>query len=187
MNFENAERLVISPKKILIIGTMGSGKTTVAQHLARDAGFMFVSIDACRIRYGDGTVSGEDSAWDHFLALCQKPSPAILEFSGCGPHVDEVRDALLRSRIPVTVIWLVLPLGACTIRAMQRKKNIPAPYLWAPIIDAVPAIHDAVEYSWERTWSREPSFQALRQEFSGTTSIARMYSAVIRKICSSPQ
>lgn len=181
-NFCTAERLVISPRKILLIGTLGSGKTTLAESLARDTGFPYASIDACRVRYGDNTISGEDCAWDHFLEICGGPAPAILEFSGMGPHVEEVRDALQGSGIPVTVIWLVLPPGTCITRAMQRKKNIPAPYQWAPIEYSVPAIHDAIEYSWERTWCREPGFHAIREEFSETASVADTYT-VIREIC----
>jgi ATP-dependent protease HslVU (ClpYQ) ATPase subunit len=55
----STEELNIKPRKILLIGTLGSGKTTVAQRLAQDAGFPYASIDGCRIRYGDGTVEGE--------------------------------------------------------------------------------------------------------------------------------
>jgi hypothetical protein len=77
---------MIQPQKILLIGTMGSGKTTVAERLARDTGFLYASIDDCRVQYGDGTMAGEDLAWDHFLAICENPWPAVLEFSGCGPH-----------------------------------------------------------------------------------------------------
>ena len=99
-DFCNAERLVISPRKILLIGTMGSGKTTLAEYLARDTGFPYASIDACRIRYSNSTVEGEDSAWDHFLELCSRPAPEILEFSGGGPHVDEVRKNLLSLNNP---------------------------------------------------------------------------------------
>ena len=171
-----------SPRKILFIGTLGSGKTTLAEYLARDTGFPYASIDACRVRYSNSTVEGEDCAWDHFLEICGRPAPGILEFSGMGPHVDEVRDALHGSGIPGTVIWLVLPLDTCITRAMQRKKNIPAPYQWAPIEYAVPAIHDAIEYSWERTWCREDGFHVIRQEFSETASVAEIYT-VIREIC----
>jgi len=65
----SAKELEIKPQKVLLIGTLGSGKTTLAEYLARDTGFPYASIDGCRIRYGDGTVSGEDSAWDHFLIV----------------------------------------------------------------------------------------------------------------------
>ena len=179
-DFCTAGKLVISPRKILLIGTLGSGKTTLAEYLARDTGFPYASIDACRVSYSNSTVEGEVSAWDHFLEICGRPVPGILEFSGMGPHVGEVRDALRGSGIPATVIWLVIPPGTCITRAMQRKKDIPAPYQWAPIEYAVPAINDAIEYSWERTWCR--GFHAIRQEFSETASVADMYT-VIREIC----
>ncbi len=74
------EALEIKPRKILLIGTLGSNKTTIAQQLARDTGFPYESIDGCRIRYSDGTVEGEERAWEQFLAECRKPAPGILEF-----------------------------------------------------------------------------------------------------------
>ena len=88
------EDLKIKPPKILLIGTLGSGKTTIAQRLARDTGLPYESIDDCRIRYGDGTVDGEDRAWENFLAACREPAPGILEFSGMGPHAENVREDL---------------------------------------------------------------------------------------------
>jgi hypothetical protein len=182
-NLCNPERFVLGPRKILLIGTLGSGKTTLAEYLARDTGFPYVSIDECRIRYSNSTVEGEDCAWDHFLELCSTPVPQILEFSGGGPHVDEVRKNLLRSTIPVSVIWLVLPPGTCITRARQRQKNIPSPFPWGPVEYSVPAIHDSIEFAWECVWSREPGFHAMRQEFRSTTSVRDMYS-VIREICS---
>ena len=181
-DFCTAERLVIPLRKILLIGTLGSVKTTLAEYLAQVTGFPYASIDACRIRYEDNTIAGEDCAWDHFLEICGRPTPGILEFSGMGPHVDEVRDALRGSGIPVTIIWLLLPLDVCITRAMQRKKSVPAPYQWAPIENAVPAIHDAIEYSWERTWCREEGFHAVRQEFRETASVAEIYSGIKRDL-----
>jgi hypothetical protein len=174
------ETLVINSGKILFIGTMGSGKTTVAEHLMRDTGFSYTSIDACRMRFGDGTMAGEDRAWNHFLSVCANPLPAILEFSGCGPHADDVRDALRDSGIPVTIVWLVLPVETCITRALLRKKNVPAPYPWAPIESAIPVFHEAIGESWECTWSREPSFHAARLEFPGSYSNDRVYSDILK-------
>lgn len=182
-DFCNAGKLVIGPRKILVIGTLGSGKTTLAESLVRDTGFPYASIDECRVRYGDHTVSGEDCAWDHFLEICGRPEPGILEFSGGGPHVDEVRKNLLCSTIPVSVIWLVLPLDTCITRALQRQKDIPSPFPWGPVEYSVPAIHDSIECAWDSVWSREPGFLATRQVFGSTTSVTEMYS-VIREICS---
>ena len=181
--FNQKKRLHFSPKKILLIGTPGSGKTTIAQQLARDTGFPYASIDGCRIRYGDGTAGGEERAWEHFLAICRKPAPGILECCGLGPRVEEIRDDLLCSTIPVSVIWLVLPLDTCIARASQRQKNIPSPFPWAPVAYSVPLIHEGIGSAWEIVWSREPQFHATRQEFPGTASVDEMYAAV-REICS---
>jgi hypothetical protein len=181
-DFSNTKKPVISPKKILFIGTLGSGKTTLAELLSRDTGFPYASIDECRIRFGDGTMYGEERARDHFLEACSRPASGILEFSGVGPHAENVRNALIDSAMPVIIIWLVLPLDTCITRALQRQKNIPAPYPWGPIESSVPALHASIEFLWDTIWSREPGFHATRQEFQGTTSIADMHS-VVRKIC----
>ena len=178
----SAERPGLKPRKILLIGTLGSGKTMVAQRLSRDTGLPYESIDDCRIRYGDGTVDGEDRAWENFLAACREPAPGILEFSGMGPHAEEVRENLLCSGIPVSLIWLVLPLEICIARALQRHKKIPSPFPWAPVTYSVPLIHDEIGFSWEFTWSRESRFHATRLEFFGTDSVDEMYAA-IRGIC----
>ena len=178
----SAEGREIKPQKILLIGTLGSGKTTLAQRLARDTGLPYESIDDCRIRYGDGTVPGENRAWEKFLALCREPALGILEFSGMGPHAEDVRENLLCCGIPVSVIWLVLPLEICIARAIQRLKKIPSPFPWAPVTYSAPLIHDEIEFSWEYIWSRESRFHATRLEFSGTDSVDEMYAAV-RGIC----
>jgi hypothetical protein len=178
----SAEGQKIKSQKILLIGTLGSGKTTIAQRLARDTGLPYESIDDCRIRYGDGTVEGEDCAWENFLAICREPAPGILEFSGMGPHAEDVRENLLCSGIPVSLIWLVLPLEICIARAMQRLKKIHSPFPWAPVTYSAPLIHDEIEFSWEYIWSRESRFHATRREFSWTDSVDEMYAAV-REIC----
>jgi hypothetical protein len=180
--FLTLKQPVITPQKILLIGTPGSGKTTLAEYLAKDTGFSYGSIDECRIRYGDGTLPGEDRAWDHFLKDCSRPAPQILEFSGMGPHAGEVLSNLVASAMPVSVIWLVLPLETCISRALQRQKTIPFPYPLAPIGYAVPAIHHAIEDTWKNLWSNQPLFHATRQEFRTTDSVTEMYS-VIRRIC----
>jgi hypothetical protein len=179
----SAEKQKIKPQKILIIGTLGSGKTTVAQQLAQDTGFPYASIDGCRIRYGDGTVEGEEWAWEKFLEICRKPAPGILEFCGMGIHALEVRDNLLCSTVPVSVIRLELPLDTCIARVSQRQKKIPYPFPWAPFAYSVPLINDGIDISWEIVWNSESHFHATRLEFSGTASVDEMYSA-IREICS---
>lgn len=156
----------IQEMKILVIGTLGAGKTTLARALSQETGYPYVSIDDCRIRYSDGTYDGEDAAWHYFLRACLDPSPHILEFSGGGPHVGEVRDALISSGLPVIILWIDSPLDLCIKRASNREILIPAPFVWDEIEYAVPAIHSGIRLAWERVWSVEPAFCARRMEFT---------------------
>lgn len=181
----NTKKPLVPRQKILFIGTLGSGKTTLAEYLVRDTGFSYASIDECRLRYADGTAEGEERAWDHFLVPCSSRAGTVLEFSGIGPHAMEVRDSLRESFVAVTVIWPVLPLEICIMRAQNRQKVIPFPYPLAPVDQAVPAIHDAVAVAWETLWTKEPRFHAERLEFSGTEPPARVYSRV-RRACRIP-
>ena len=120
------EKLTMKPQKILLIGTLGSGKTTVAQLLARDTGFPYASIDTCRIRYGDGTVEGEERAWENFLALCRSPHRESWNSAAWAPMWWKSGITFSAPQIPVSVIWLVLPPDTCIARASQRQKKIPA-------------------------------------------------------------
>jgi hypothetical protein len=96
--------------------------------------------------------------------------------------VEEIRDDLLCSTVPVSLIWLVLPPDTCIARASQRQKTIPYPFPWAPVTCSVPLIHDEIGLAWDIIWSRESQFHATRQEFPGTASVDEIYSA-IREIC----
>lgn len=169
-------------RKILIIGTLGSGKTTLALALSQETGYPYTSIDDCRIRYSDGTSDGEDAAWHYFLMACRDPSPGILEFSGGGPHADEVHDALLSSGIPVAVIWIDMPHDLCIERASKREIVIPAPFVWAPIEYSVPAIHSGIEIDWERVWSAEPEFSARRMVFYGDIPSSEIFQMVLSRL-----
>jgi hypothetical protein len=166
---EYSEPFTIGMMKILIIGTLGAGKTTLARALSQETGYPYASIDDCRIRYSDGTTDGEDAAWRSFLRACRDPSSGILEFSGGGPHVSEVRDALLSSGIAVSVIWIDISHDLCIERASKRENVIPAPFVWAPIEYSVVAIHSGIETAWERVWNAEPGFCARRMVFSRDT------------------
>lgn len=165
--------------KVLIIGTLGAGKTTLAQALSQEIGYPYVSIDDCRIRYSDGTIEGEDAAWQNFLMACCDPSPGILEFSGGGPHVYEVRDSLHCSGMNILIIWIDMPHDLCIKRASKRSVVIPAPFVWADIDFSVPAIHSSIIVAWERVWSTEPDFCAWRMVFSQDISSHEIYQMVL--------
>jgi len=177
--FEKTPIFPGGPKKILIIGTLGSGKTTVALDLSKKTGYPYFSIDECRIKYSDSTVHGEDCAWEHFLRICGNPTQGILEFSGGGPHVEEVCEALLSSGVSVSVIWLDLPLETCIERASCRQNNVPTPFPWGPIDTSVPAIYSGIEFAWNTVWSNEPLFHVIRMKFQSSTSYSEVYAAIV--------
>lgn len=171
-------QLVIGKMKILIIGTLGAGKTTLARALSHEIGHPYTSIDDCRIGYSDGTIDGEETAWGYFLKACSDPSPAILEFSGMGPYASLVRDALLSSKSSVAIIWIGFPHDLCIERATKQEIIIPAPYVWAPIDYSVPAIQSGIEFAWEEMWTKEPSFHAMRMAFSHDALSNEVYKRV---------
>lgn len=168
-------QLSFQKMKILIIGTLGVGKTTLAEALSQEMGYPYASIDDCRIRYSDGTNDGEDAAWHYFLIACRDPSSGILEFSGGGPHAYEVRDALLSSGITVIIIWIDIPHYLCIERASKQEIVIPAPFVWAEIDYSVPAIHSGIKIAWERIWSAEPEFCKRKMEFSRDIPSSEIY------------
>lgn len=165
-------------KKILLIGTLGSGKTTIARLSSNATGFGMTSIDDCRERFGDGTVTGEYRAWTCFIGACNDRKPAILEFSGGGPHVYAVRQALLQSGVPIHVIWLDPPLETCIKRASNRAKEVPTPYPWGPIDESATMIYQGIVSAWDGVWTERPEINAVRMKLKGTERAAEVFKMI---------
>jgi hypothetical protein len=101
INTKGAEIEQISPKetkrdgkKILLIGNLSSGKTTLAQELQNHINLPTFGIDDCRRKISDGSMTGELQAWAKFIEFCESQEENILEFSGAGPQVHSVIRAL---------------------------------------------------------------------------------------------
>jgi hypothetical protein len=118
--------------KLLVIGNVAAGKSTVCSALQRLLPWPPHSIDACRRTYSDGSPSGELRAWANFLEHAAHPGPAILECTGLGPHVALLRLALLRSGCRVAAAWVRTPLDTCMRRAEARHVNVPYPSFDVP-------------------------------------------------------
>ena len=72
-------------KKILLIGNLSSGKTTLAQKLQNQLNLPTYGIDDCRRKISDGSMTGELQAWTKFIEFCESHEENILEFSGARP------------------------------------------------------------------------------------------------------
>ena len=72
--------------KILIIGNIGSGKTTLGRKIQELTGFRFVQIDELREKYLKNSISGEYLSLHKFLKEIEEHKDIILEFTGVGCH-----------------------------------------------------------------------------------------------------
>lgn len=165
--------------KIMIIGTLGAGKTTFAEYVSKRMGIPYIGIDDCRRQIGDGTFEGEYRAWVRFIDVCSAPEASILEFSGGGPHAYAAQEALLQSAMPVYVIWLDPALDVCIQRASSRIQEVPAPYIWGEIRKSTPQIREGVEQAWIKGWDMTSEIHLLHLEMLSEMTIDEQFDALM--------
>lgn len=172
-------RSKISGPKILIIGTLGAGKTTIAKMMANNMELPFVSIDSFRQLCGDGTVTGEYRAWKSFIEMCERSEGSVLEFSGAGPHTYAVREALLNSGMPVILIWLDTPPKISTMRILDRTNKVPTPFPWGDLHESANSIYKGIEKTWSEIWTAKKEIRAAIFKNDGTKSIESIYDELL--------
>jgi len=186
---DGAEILEISPTpslretigpKILVIGTLGAGKTTICSLVSEKMNLPFVSIDGLRQQHGDDTFTGEYRAWTRFMEMCEKPEASVLEFSGGGPHTFAVRQALLKSGMPVHVIWLDVPPEIGASRFSKDLEEVPTPLPWGDVRLSASSIYREIEKAWDWLWAAKPAIKALRLKAGNEKTIEEIYSELMR-------
>ena len=90
--------------KILIIGNIGSGKTTLGKAIQELTGFKFIQIDEIREKYLKGKVSQEYFCLHEFIQAIETNDNLIMEFSGVGCHKFSVKRALELSNDKIMII-----------------------------------------------------------------------------------
>lgn len=80
--------------KILLIGNIGSGKTTLGKKIQEITGYKFVQIDEIREKYLEKKVSKEYYCIYEFLKAIENNDNIILEFTGAGCHKFAIKRAL---------------------------------------------------------------------------------------------
>lgn len=168
-------RSKLNGPKILIIGTLGAGKTTIAKMMAEHMGLPFVSIDRFRQLCGDGTVAGEYEAWKKFMEMCERPEGTVLEFSGAGPHTYAISEALLNSGMHVILIRLDTPPEIGIRRIKDRTSKVPTPFPWGDPHKSGNYIYKAIEKTWSEIWTAKEEIHTSMFENDGTKSIERIY------------
>ncbi len=149
----------ISKSKILVIGNICAGKTTLIRQLRDVVHITPAILDDFRQQYGDGSIAGDYLAYHHLLLECAKISPRIVEFSGVGPHKWAIRLALKESRVPCAVIYVDTPVKMCITRAHAKKFDVPYPAWEVSPADIIPALHQELEEDREKEfWTVFPNF-----------------------------
>ncbi|NMC04334.1 MAG: ATP-binding protein [Candidatus Lokiarchaeota archaeon] len=126
--------------KILVIGNIGAGKSTLIAWLKDKIGYPVVGIDDLRMHFGDGTIAGEYLAQYHFLKACASRDALIIEFSGAGAHKHAIMLALKESTMQVHVILVDTPLSTCLQRRTDSAFTIPYPKWDVPISEVIPRL-----------------------------------------------
>lgn len=123
----------LPPRKVVIIGNIAAGKTTLGRTLSGMLGWPLVSIDECRCRFGDRTPAGELAAWADFTRSAAGGRSAVMEFSGSGAMTYLVEKALRDSGGRVLALWVMSPPEVCLARCAGRSWTTPYPDFGVPI------------------------------------------------------
>jgi len=114
--------------KILLVGNIGVGKTTIVKTLQKLLNYEYCSIDDCRRSHSDGTVAGEYLAHHNFMKACASKYDQILEFSGAGCHKYSIRRALEESKDQLITVFCLSDKEWCKQRLEGREWDIPTPW-----------------------------------------------------------
>lgn len=98
--------------RIAVIGTSGSGKTTVARELARRHGVPYVELDA--LNHGPGWTETPDEEFQRRVAAVTDGSGWVVD----GNYERKLGDLVLERAD--TVVWLDLPLRVALTRVTRR-------------------------------------------------------------------
>lgn len=123
--------------KVLVIGNIGSGKSTLVHALRAALGWSGVGIDECRHRFSDGSPAGELAAWSAFARHAGSRTNSLLEFSGSGSLAYLIEKALTESGARAVVLWLDAPVTACLQRTHGRTWSTPYPDFGVPMAQVI--------------------------------------------------
>ncbi|QRO00680.1 hypothetical protein JRI60_17425 [Archangium violaceum] len=161
--------------KVLIVGNIGSGKSTFAHALGTALGWRRYGIDEARQAHGDGSPAGEARAWAAFLERAESDSSILLECTGAGPFMDLLRLALRRSGHAWTLLWVDTPPEECLRRVERRGLAIPYPDFGVPISQVIPGVARnlarALEESWPRPLHRVEGLGPVEQEVARAVQV----------------
>ena len=130
--------------KILLLGNIGSGKTTIGKILADKPGWEFVEIDEFRRVFGNGTPEFEQIARKHFFNSISPGRDQIIECTGFGEVGSELFRKLSVFNEPIVVVLLTTSTEICLLRTAARLWNIPFPQPLNDVENKIEKINDCL-------------------------------------------
>lgn len=114
--------------KILVCGCIASGKTSLANRI-HDAypDWDWVSIDEIRNAHSDGSAAGEANAQQRFTDAIASSGNVIAEFTGFGEEGDGAFQALRKSKEPILLLLLRVPIEISLQRLQLRSDHLTFP------------------------------------------------------------
>ena len=114
--------------KILIIGNIGSGKTTIGREIQKFTNYKFIQIDQLREKYLNEYVSEEYYCLYEFLKSIENISDIILEFTGVGCHKYAVKRALQLSNDIIIILCKNRSFELILERIENKKYSYVPPF-----------------------------------------------------------
>ncbi len=179
----------LTKSKILVIGNICAGKTTLVRQFCDLLHMTPAILDEFRQQYGDGSIAGDYLAYHHLLLDCANPHPRILEFSGAGPHKWAIRLALQASHLPCAVVFVDTPVKTCITRAQGKIFDVPYPPWGVSPVDIIPALQLELEEDRVKGfWTASSNFVfAPYQADSSLKEFVKLLDQALKQLEDSPR
>jgi hypothetical protein len=141
--------------KVIIVGNIACGKSTIAEMLARQLCMELIRIDQYRQKYGDGTPAGDHRAKLHMRGDIMNKKPQVIELLGTGGTALGVWNSLLSGS--AIVVGIHAGRHTCRLRYLSRPAHsFPMP---AQKITVLGIIRSYSYSQLPKLWSPHPYYQ----------------------------
>ncbi len=148
--------------KILIIGNIGSGKTTLGKKIQEITGFKFVQIDDLREKYLRNAVSEEYYCLYQFVKQIEKNKDIILEFTGAGCHKFAIKKVLELSKLKAIIIVCLTRDFSTIEKRAESKKFSYEPIFPVDVKEHIHFVDEEIQKDLSEKFWENAGFEVLR-------------------------